>query len=70
MLSAATHRRLARTYLDRAYRAPKRNAKLKYLQLAVRNSMRAQNVEAESTVSEPRKQATPKQSYASKLLRH
>ena len=52
MLSAAIHRSLAREYLARAYRADTRNAKLKYLQLAVRNSMRAQIVEAESTPSE------------------
>jgi hypothetical protein len=52
MLSAAIHRRLAREYLDRAYRAGTRNAKVKYLRLAVRNSMRAQIVEAESTASE------------------
>ena len=70
MLSAATHRRLAREYLERAYRAGTRNAKLKYLRLAVRNNMRAQIVEDESTASEQPKQATPTQSYASKLLRH
>jgi hypothetical protein len=29
-----------------------RNAKVKYLRLAVRNSMRAQTMEAESTASE------------------
>jgi hypothetical protein len=52
MLSAAIHRRLAREYLDRAYRAGTRNAKLKYLRLAVRNNMRAQIMEAESTASE------------------
>jgi hypothetical protein len=50
MLSAAIHRGLAREYLDRADRAVTRNAKLKYLQLAVRNRMRAQIIEAESTV--------------------
>ena len=48
MLSAAIHRRLARDYLDRAYRASTRNAKVKYLRLAVRNSMRAQTKEVES----------------------
>jgi hypothetical protein len=52
MLSAAIHWRLARKYLDRAYRAATPNAKLKYLQLAVRNSMRAQIIEAESIASE------------------
>jgi hypothetical protein len=52
MLSAAIYRRLAKKYLDRAYRAGTRNAKLKYLQLAVRNTMRAQIIEAESTSSE------------------
>jgi hypothetical protein len=52
MLSAATHCRLAREYFERAYRADTCNAKLKYLQLAVRNSMRAQIIEAESTSSE------------------
>ena len=52
MLSAAIHRRLARQYLDRAYRADTRNAKVKYLRLAVRNSMRAQNIEAEFTTAE------------------
>jgi hypothetical protein len=52
MLSAAIHRRLARKYLDRAYRADTRKAKVKYLRLAVRNSMRAQIIEAESTASE------------------
>lgn len=52
MLSAATHRRLAREYLERAYRADTRNTKLKYLQLAVRNSMRAQIIESESAAPE------------------
>jgi hypothetical protein len=52
MLSAAIHRRLARKYLDRAYRAGTRDAKLKYLHLALRNSMRAQIIEAESTAAE------------------
>jgi hypothetical protein len=58
MLSAAIHRRLARKYLDRAYRAGKRDAKLKYLHLAVRNSMRAQIVDAEATPSEQPQRAT------------
>jgi hypothetical protein len=52
MLSAATHRRLAREYLERAYRAGTRNAKVKYLRLAVMNSMRAQIIESESAVPE------------------
>jgi hypothetical protein len=51
MLSAAIHRKLAREYLDRAYRADTRNTKAKYLRLAVRNSMRAQIMEAESKAS-------------------
>jgi len=48
MISAATHRRLAREYTSRADRAVTRKARLKYLQLAVRNRMRAQIIEAES----------------------
>jgi hypothetical protein len=52
MLSAAIHRTLAREYLDRAYRASTRSAKVKYLRLAVTNSMRAQIIEAESTAAE------------------
>jgi len=53
MLSAAIHRSLAREYLAQAYRAATRNAKLKYLHLAVRNTMRAQILEGESTPSKP-----------------
>ena len=52
MLSAAIYRRLARECLDRAYRADTRDSKVKYLRLAVRNSMRAQTKEVESTASE------------------
>jgi hypothetical protein len=52
MLSAAIYRRLARECLDRAYRADTRNAKVKYLRLAVRNSMRAQTMETGATASE------------------
>ncbi|WP_162917379.1 hypothetical protein [Dongia deserti] len=47
MPSAAVHRRRAREFLDRAVRAPARNRKLKYLRLAVSNSVRAQNMEGE-----------------------
>jgi hypothetical protein len=53
MLSAAIHRGLAREYLAQAHRASTRNAKLKFLHLAVRNTMRAQIVEGESTPSKP-----------------
>jgi hypothetical protein len=47
MLSAATHRKLARECLDRAYQAPTKERKLNYLRLAVRNTARAEIIEGE-----------------------
>lgn len=45
-MSPATHRRMARVFLTRAYESPTRDRKLKYLRLAVINSVRAQTLEA------------------------
>ena len=47
MLSAATHRKLARECLARAYQAPTKKRKLNYLRLAVRNTARAEILEGE-----------------------
>jgi hypothetical protein len=56
MLPATMHRRWAREYLDRADRAATRDDKLKYLQLAVRNTMRAQVIDDESSRPEQAEQ--------------
>jgi hypothetical protein len=52
MLSPAIHRKWAREFLARAQEAQGRRRKVDLLRLAVSNSVRAQNLEAES-VSEP-----------------
>jgi len=49
MLSSATHRKQAREYLARADAAPTHDRKVKYLRLAVTNSVRAQQLEARSS---------------------
>jgi hypothetical protein len=46
MPSSATHRRMARVFLTRAYETPTRDRKLKYLRFAVSNSVCAQTIEA------------------------
>ena len=48
MMSPLIHRRWAREYLARAQRASSRRRKEDFLQRAVSNSVRAQNLEAES----------------------
>lgn len=48
MLSAAMHRKWARECLVRANEAPTRKRKLDYLRLAVRNTARAEILEAET----------------------
>jgi hypothetical protein len=48
MLSAAIHRKWAREFPARAQEAPSHNRKVKYLQLAVCNSVRARTLEAET----------------------
>jgi hypothetical protein len=48
MLSPAIHRKWAREFLVRAQEAPSRDSKVKYLQLAVSNSVRAQILEKEA----------------------
>jgi hypothetical protein len=48
MLSAAIHRKWARDCLARANEAPTRKRKLDYLRLAVRNTARAEILEAET----------------------
>jgi hypothetical protein len=53
MLPAAVHRRWAREFLARAQEAPSQAHKVKYLRLAVSNSVRAQTVEAETAPAEP-----------------
>jgi hypothetical protein len=45
MPSPAVHRRWAREFLARAETAPSRNRKLKYLRLAVDNTLRARTIE-------------------------
>jgi hypothetical protein len=52
MLPAAIHRKWAREFLARAQEAPSRARKVKYLRLAVSDSIRAQKVEAETTPAE------------------
>ena len=52
MMSPVLHRRWAREYLARAQQAPSRRRGLDLLRLAVSNSIRAQELEAEAT-SEP-----------------
>jgi hypothetical protein len=47
MPSPAVHRRWAREFLARAETAPSRNRKLKYLRLAVDNTLRARTIEQE-----------------------
>jgi hypothetical protein len=48
MASAVIHRMWAREFLVRAQEAPNRNRKVKYLQLAVSNSVRARRLEGDS----------------------
>ena len=48
MLSPAIHRKWAREFLVRAQEAPSRDSKVKYLQLAGSNSVRAQILEKEA----------------------
>jgi hypothetical protein len=50
MPSPTVYRGWAREYLSRAQAAPTRNRKLKLLQLAVCNTVKAQKVEAEDKV--------------------
>jgi hypothetical protein len=52
MLPAVMHRRWAREFLARAQEAPNRGRKVKYLRMAVSNSVRAQTVEAETAPAE------------------
>jgi hypothetical protein len=47
MLPTTMYRQKAREYLDRAERARVRDRKLRYLRLAVSNSVRAQALESE-----------------------
>ena len=46
MPSQATHKRMARVFLARAYETSSRDRKIKYLRLAVSNSVRAHSAEA------------------------
>ena len=46
MPSQATYKRMARVFLTRAYETPTRHRKLKYLRLAVSNSVRAERFKA------------------------
>jgi hypothetical protein len=48
MLPAGIHRKWAREFLARAQQAPSRSRKVKYLRLAVSNSVRAQTLEADT----------------------
>ena len=47
MVSPIMHRKRAREYLARAEQASDRRRKLKYLRLAVSNTVRATNIKAE-----------------------
>jgi len=48
MLPAITYRKWAREYLARAQRAQTRHDQVRMLQMAVKNSVRAQEVESDS----------------------
>jgi hypothetical protein len=48
MIAPHIHRKWAREFLARAQEAPGRDRKLRLLKLAVRNSVRAQALEAEA----------------------
>ena len=50
MPSPTVYRGWARAYLTRAQAAPTRNRKLKFLRLAVCNTVKAQKVEAEDKI--------------------
>ena len=52
MLPAVVHRKWAREFLDRAQSADSRTGKLKYLRLAVDNTLRAQTVEHDNDSQE------------------
>jgi hypothetical protein len=51
MLPATVHRKWAREFLARAETAPDQPRKLKYLRLAVDNTLRAQTVEHDQQLS-------------------
>jgi len=53
MLPATIHRRWAREFLARAQEAPNRDRQVKYLRLAVSNSVCAKTLEAEAAAPEP-----------------
>jgi hypothetical protein len=50
MPSPAVYRGWAREYLTRAQAAPTRNRKLKFLQLAICSTVKAQKIEAEDKI--------------------
>ena len=58
MASSAAHRRMARVFLSRAYEAPGRERRLKYLRLAVSNSTRAQSLEAKEETTDSKQSLT------------